>query len=57
MPRTDVYLKVELSHGPDEDAAALAADICRMLRKQYAVRAAEVQSVHARTEDQPKISR
>ncbi len=56
MPRTDVYLKVELSHSRDEDAAALAAELCRMLRKQYAVRAAEVQSVHPRTEDQPKSS-
>ena len=57
MPRTDVFLKVELSHGSDEDAGALAAELCRMLRKQYAVRAAEVQSVYARTEDQPKSSR
>ncbi len=57
MKRTDVYLKLELAHQPDEDAAALASEICRQLRKQYGVRAAEVQSLHPRSEDRPARSR
>ncbi len=50
MQRTDVYLKVELIHADDEDAAAIAKEICRQVKKLYAVRAAEVQSLHARSE-------
>ncbi|HSM78129.1 MAG TPA: hypothetical protein VLT57_10905 [Bryobacteraceae bacterium] len=51
MPRTDVYIKVELDHDQDEKVAALAAEICRNLRKLYNVRAAEVQSIHPRSEE------
>lgn len=48
MPRTDVYIKVELDHERDEKVDALAAELCRHLRKLYNVRAAEVQSIHSR---------
>lgn len=51
MPRTDVYIKVELDHEKEEKVAALAAELCRHLRKLYNVRQAEVQSMHSRSEE------
>jgi hypothetical protein len=48
MPRTDVYLKVELDLDPKESAERIAAEICRMIRKVYSVRHAEVSSIMPR---------
>lgn len=45
MPRTDVYLKVELELDEKESPEKIAAEICRMIRKVYSVRAAEVSSI------------
>jgi hypothetical protein len=45
MLRTDVYLKVELDLDDRETPERLAAEICRMLRKVYGVRQAEVSSI------------
>jgi hypothetical protein len=45
MPRTDVYLKVELDLDPKESAERVASEICRMIRKVYSVRHAEVSSI------------
>ena len=55
MARTDVYLKVELDlpdSGPNpasrnhiDRPERLASEICRMIRKLYGVRAAEVSSI------------
>ena len=45
MPRTDVYIKVELYLDPKESAERIAAEICRMIRKVYSVRHAEVSSI------------
>jgi hypothetical protein len=42
MPRTDVYLKVELNVDEKEQPERLAAEICRQIRKIYGVRSAEV---------------
>lgn len=42
MSRTDVYLKVELDLEEKEKPERIAAEICRMLRKVYGVRQAEV---------------
>ena len=42
MPRTDVYLKVELDVDEKDSPDRVAAEICRMIRKVYGVRAAEV---------------
>jgi hypothetical protein len=42
MPRTDVYLKVELDLDEKEAPDRVAAEICRMLRRVYGVRQAEV---------------
>ena len=45
MPRTDVYLKVELDVDERESPERLAAEICRMIRKVYGVRQAEVSNI------------
>ncbi len=45
MVRTDLYLKVQLDHGKDEDPKKLAAEVARQLLKVYAVRNVEVQNV------------
>lgn len=48
MPRTDVYLKVELDLDPQESAERVAAELVRMIRKVYSVRHAEVSSIMPR---------
>jgi hypothetical protein len=45
MPRTDLYLKVELDLDEKEKPERLAAEICRVIRKIYGVRSAEVSSM------------
>ena len=50
MPRTDVYLKVELDlDGKEKDEREkperVAAEICRIIRRVYGVRQAEVSSI------------
>jgi hypothetical protein len=45
MARTDLYLKVELDHDKEEKVERLAAEICRLIRKVYGVRKAEVSSI------------
>jgi hypothetical protein len=45
MARTDVYVKVELDHDDEEKVERLAAEICRVIRKVYGVRKAEVSSI------------
>jgi hypothetical protein len=42
MARFDLYLKVQVDTGGKEDPAKLAAEICRMIRKVYGVRDAEL---------------
>jgi hypothetical protein len=42
MPRTDVYLKVELDLDEKEEPGRVAAELCRMIRRVYGVRQAEV---------------
>ena len=42
MARTDVYLKVELDLDEKEDPGRMAAEICRVIRRIYGVRQAEV---------------
>ena len=44
MPRLDVYVKVEIDLQEGEKPQKLAAEICRMIRKVYGVRSAEVTS-------------
>jgi hypothetical protein len=45
MPRSDVYLKVELDLDERESPERLASEICRLIRKVYGVRQAEVSSI------------
>ena len=45
MPRSDVYLKVELEIDEDEKPERVAAELCRLIRKTYGVRNAEVSSI------------
>ena len=42
MPRTDVYVKVELDLDEKEKPERIAAEICRTIRKLYGVRHADV---------------
>lgn len=48
MPRTDVYLKVELDLDPQEKPERVAAEIVRMIKRVYSVRHAEVSSIMPR---------
>jgi hypothetical protein len=45
MARTDLYVKVELDLDEKEKPERLANEICRMIRKVYGVRSAEVSSI------------
>ncbi len=42
MPRTDLFIKVEIEHEDDESPERLAAEICRNILKIYGVRDAEL---------------
>ena len=42
MPRTDLFLKVEIEHGPEERPERLAGEICRAILRLYSVRQAEL---------------
>jgi hypothetical protein len=42
MSRTDVYLKVEIDLDEKEKPERIAAEICRVIRRVYGVRQAEV---------------
>jgi hypothetical protein len=45
MRRTDLYVKVELDYDDEEKVERLASEICRVIRKVYGVRKAEVSSM------------
>jgi hypothetical protein len=45
MARTDVYLKVELDLDEKEKPERVASEICRLIRKVYGVRSAEVSNL------------
>ncbi len=42
MPRTDLFLKVQIEHDRDERPERLAEEICRAIRKIYGVQSAEL---------------
>ena len=52
MPRTDLFLKVEIDHDPEEKPEQLAAEICRHILKIYGVRSAELSSSAPHSETQ-----
>ncbi len=43
--RTDVHIKVELVLNEKENADKIANPVCRVIRKVYGVRSAEVSSI------------
>jgi hypothetical protein len=45
MPRSDLYLKVELDIDKLESPERVANEICRLISKVYGVRRAEVSSI------------
>lgn len=45
MPRTDIHIKVEIDLDEKETPDRLANEICRMIRKIYGVRHADVSSI------------
>ena len=45
MARADVYLKIELDLDELEKPERIAAEMCRMLKKIYGVRQAEVANI------------
>jgi len=45
MARTDLYIKVELDLDEKEKPDRIASEICRMIRKVYGVRSAEVSNM------------
>ena len=45
MPRSDLYIKVELDVDEKEKPERVAAEICRLILKVYGVRRAEVSSI------------
>jgi hypothetical protein len=50
VARTDLYLKVELDLDSKEKPERVAAEICRIIRRVYGVRKAEVSSMVERDE-------
>jgi hypothetical protein len=42
MARTNLFFKVEVEHSSEEKPERLGEEICRVLRKQYGVREAEL---------------
>ena len=51
MPRTDLFIKVEIEHDPSEPPERLAGEICRRILKVYGVRSAELSSAVAHQEE------
>jgi hypothetical protein len=45
VPRTDVYVKIELDLDQKESPERVASEICRVIRRVYGVRKAEVSSM------------
>jgi hypothetical protein len=45
MARTYIYIKVELDLNEQEKPDRVAAEICRVIRKVYGVRSAEVSNI------------
>jgi len=56
MPRTAVYLKVEVDHGAQETAEQLAEEMCRRLLKMHGVRSAELSALVSQPQEEPPPS-
>jgi hypothetical protein len=51
MPRTDLFIKVEIEHEEGEPPERLAGEICRRILKVYGVRSAELSSAVPHAEE------
>ena len=51
MPRTDLFIKIEIEHEEGEPPERLAGEICRRILKVYGVRHAELSSAVPRAEE------
>ena len=51
MPRTDLFIKVEIEHEEGEPPERLAGEICRRILKVYGVQSAELSSAVPRAEE------
>jgi len=51
MPRTAIYLKVEVDHDLHETPEQLAEEMCRRLLKMHGVRAAELSAFVAQPQE------
>lgn len=49
MKAIDLYLKVELDLEEGENPQRVAEELCRILKKVYGVRRAEISNLHERT--------
>ena len=56
MPRTAIYLKVEVDHDARETAEQLAEEMCRRLLKMHGVRSAELSAFVAQPQEEPPPS-
>lgn len=56
MPRTAIYLKVEVDHDARETAEQLGEELCRRLLKVHGVRSAELSAVVAQPQEEPPPS-
>lgn len=56
MPRTAIYLKVEVDHDARETPEQLAEEMCRRLLKMHGVRAAELSAFVAESHEAPPAS-
>ncbi len=45
MPRMDLYLKVEIDIDEKERPERVASEVCRVIRKVYGVRTADISSI------------
>jgi hypothetical protein len=50
MSRSNLFLKLEIEHDPEEKPDRIGEEICRQLLKLYVVRSAEVSSYTAAEE-------
>ena len=51
MPRTDLFIKVEIEHEKGEPLDRLVVELCRRILKVYGVRSAELSSAVPQAEE------
>jgi hypothetical protein len=51
MPRSDLFIKIEIEHDESDPPERLGNEICRAVQKMYGVRSAELSSFVTHAED------